>query len=200
MRSHARTRAHTDTQTHTHTHTFQRLSQWNVGQSRVGTKGSVTQLLVPTQSQSFHCYPLMCVCAYVQYVHIKISQWGKNNYACVCVHFYTPFVCTCLRICKCAFALNCWLCVHGSGQLYVNPVIPFQQTTPGLKMDLLELSALLVLARWLCCRWIFFFFCNSQNWFGLISNGFKTSAQYFSFKDLHVVLFHSQMFKEEMQE
>lgn len=42
-------------------------------------------------------------------------------------------------------------------------------------------------------------FCNSQNWFGLISNGFKASAQYFNLKDLHVVLFHSQMFKEEVQ-
>lgn len=94
---------------------------------------------------------------------------------------------------RCAFALDCWPCVQASGQLYVNPVIPPQQTTPGLKMDLLELSALLVLARWLCCRCFFFsfFFCNSQNWFGLILNGFQTSAPSFILKRLACVVLPS---------
>ena len=177
-----RTDWHSHARAHALMHTFQRLSQWNVGQSRVGTKGSVTQLPIPTHSQSsFNCHPSAGVCAFV----------CAHKCTCRC-----PFLCVLARVCATvAFALHCRLCVHASGRQYVNPVIPpptNRQTAPGLKMDLSELSALLVLAWWLCCRWIFFFssssyiLCNSQNWFGLILNGFRTSAQRFTLKDLRM--------------
>ncbi len=164
-----------------HTHIPEVVSlEWGT-QSRVGTKGSVTQLPVPAQSQvSIHCHcSCVCACANLRVGTILVALCAIVN---SCVR-------TCSSVCKCAFALCCWPCVHASGRLYVNPVIPpptNQQTTPGLKMDLLELSALLVLTGWLCCLWFFFFFCNSQNWFGLILKGFQTWAPRFTLKDLHV--------------
>lgn len=139
---------------------------------RVGTEGSVTQLPVPTQSQSSsHCHPLVFVC---------ICMIEAVPSECVCVHMFSHmcglvqvYICTrLLTVCACRWPALCE-CSY--------PPPTNQQTTPGLKMDLLELSALLVLARWLCFRWFlfFFFFSNSQNWFGLIFSG---SAWLFSQK------------------
>lgn len=128
-----------------------------------------------------HSLSPACVWWYIR-THVLMQCPVGSGLFGACGHLYTLTCGPNLSVCKCAHTLDCWLRAHASGRLDVNPVIPLQQTTPGLKMDLLELSALLVVARWLCSRWFISSssFATVKNWFGLILNGFRTSAQYFT--------------------
>lgn len=83
----------------THTHIPEVVSvEWGT-RSRVGAKGSVTQLPAPTQSQSsFHCRPFVCL--FVHNMCTCKSQSGKNPF-CVCVHLYTLDVCSCMSVSVC---------------------------------------------------------------------------------------------------